>query len=99
MTYYVEGLSNLLEPQTQVRRIGEYKTLAEAIAVAHRAIDDFLRQVYRPGMDSKALFGLYQSRGEHPFIFRDDEKTFNVPGFNHLHYAMTRAGEICGRKK
>ena len=37
-------------------------------------------------------------RGEYPFIFRDDDKTFNVPGFNHLHYAMTRSQALCGGK-
>lgn len=51
MTYFVEGLSNHLEPQTRVRRIDEY-----------------------------------------PFIFRDDDKTFNVPGFNtaseNLHHSF-----------
>jgi hypothetical protein len=99
MSYFVEGLSDHLEPQTQVRRIGEYKTLAEAIAIAHRTIDDFLRKAHTAGQDPRALFGLYQTRGEHPYIFRNDEQTFNVPGFNHLHYAMTRAGEICRGKQ
>ena len=29
----------------------------------------------------------------------DDDKTVNVPGFNHAHYAMTRAAELCGGTK
>jgi hypothetical protein len=99
MTFYVEGLSKHLEPQPQVRRIGEYDTVAEAIAVAHRLIDGFLRREHKPGMDAKALFSLYQAQGEYPFIFRDDDNTFNVPGFSHGHYAMTRAAEICSGKK
>lgn len=99
MTFFVEGLSKHLEPQTQVRRIGEYKTVAEAIIVAHKMIDEFLRREFKPGMDAKSLFALYQTQGEYPFIFRDDDKTFNVPGFNHAHYAMTRATEICGGGK
>lgn len=99
MTFFVEGLSKHLEPQTQVRRIGEYKTVPEAITVAQRTIEEFLRLKFKPGMDAKALFSLYQAQGEHPFIFRNDDKTFNVPGFNHAHYAMTRAMEICGSKK
>jgi hypothetical protein len=45
------------------------------------------------------LLGRYQELAEHPYIFRDDDKTFNVPGFNHLHYAGTRSAEICGGKK
>ncbi len=99
MTYFVEGISKHLEPQTHVRRIGEYPTLAEAITVAQRTIDIFLRRACKPGMDGKALFALYRAQGEYPFIFRDDDKTFNVPGFNHAHYAMTRSAEICGGKK
>jgi hypothetical protein len=99
MTFFVEGVSKHSEPQTQVRRIGEYQSVAEAIAVAKRTIDDFLQRESRTGMDGKALFALYQAQGEYPFIFRDDDKTFNVPGFNHAHYAMTRAVEICGAKK
>lgn len=99
MTFFVEGVSKHLEPQTQVRRIGEYQSVAEAIAVAKQTIDAFLQREAKPGMDGKALFAVYQAQGEYPFIFRDDDKTFNVPGFNHAHYAMTRATEIYGAKK
>lgn len=98
MTYFVEGLSKHLEPQTQVRRIGEYPTLAEAITAAKATVEEFLNRQRKPGMDAKALFALYRAEGEYPFIFRDDDKTFNVPGFNHAHYAMTRAAEICAGK-
>ena len=98
MTFFVEGLSRHHEPETQVRRIGEYQTVAEAIAVAQRTVDAFLRREHKPGMDATALFSHYQAHGEYPFIFRDDDKTINVPGFNHTHYAMTRAAEICGGK-
>jgi hypothetical protein len=98
MTYYVEALGKRNEPQPSVRRIGEFETVPDAIAAAQRLIDAFLRQVYKPGVDAKALFALYQSKGEHPYIFRDDGNTFNVPGFNHTQYAMTRAGEICKQK-
>lgn len=99
MTFFVEGVSKHLEPQTQVRRIGEYPSVAEAITVAKQTIDAFLQKEVRPGMDGKALFALYQAQGEYPFIFRDDDKTFNVPGFAHAHYAMKRAAEICDSKK
>lgn len=98
MTFFVEGLSGHLDPSSQVRRIGEYPTVAEAIAVAKKAVDTFLLREFKAGMDAKALFALYQTRGEYPFIFRDDDKTFNVPGFSHVQYAMVRATEICGKK-
>lgn len=99
MTFFVEGLSKHLGPEAQVRRIGEYETVSEAIAVAQQTVDAFLQREFKPGMDAKSLFALYQAQGEYPFIFRDDDKTINVPGFNHAHYAMIRAAEICGGKK
>jgi hypothetical protein len=99
MTFFVEGLSDHQKVETQVRRIGEYASVEEAITVSKQMIDDFLQRTYRPGMLSKVLFLQYQERGEYPFIFRDDDKTFNVPSFNHLNYAQTRCAEICGGRK
>ena len=98
MTFLVEALSKHLAPRTEVRRAGEYATVAEAIAAAQKIVDGFLQQDHVPGMDAKALFSRYRDHGEHPFIFRDDDKTLNVPGFNHVYYAMTRAKELCGGK-
>lgn len=98
MTFLVEGISKHQTPESHVRRIGEYAALAAAIAAAQKSVQDFLGTAYKPGMDAKALFALYQTQGEHPFIFRDDDNTINVPGFNHAHYAMTLATEICSSK-
>jgi hypothetical protein len=47
-------------------------------------------------MNAKTLFALYEQRGEHTFIFQDEGGTFNVPGFEHAHYARALAAEICG---
>jgi hypothetical protein len=99
MTYFVEGLSGHGEAESKVRRIGAYETLPLAIDTAKRIVDVFLRKEFKPGMDSKMLLSRYQELAEHPYIFRDDDKTFNVPGFNHLHYAGTRSAEICSGKK
>jgi len=99
MTYFVEGVSKHLDPQPQVRRIGEYQTVAEAVAVAQKAIEQFLRGEFRQGMDATKLVSLYEEQGEHTFIFQDEAKTFNVPGFDHADYARTRAAEICGGMK
>lgn len=98
MTYFVEGISKHQAPESHVRRIGEYEALADAIAAAQKSVEDFLAAAFKPGMDAKALFNLYQTEGEHPFIFRDDDNTLNVRGFNHAQYAMTQAKEICGGK-
>jgi hypothetical protein len=98
LAFIVEGVSRHGEPQSQVRRIGEYRTLPEAIAAATAVVETFLRAEFRPGMDAQALFARYQAAGEYPFIFRDDDKTVNVPGFSHAQCAMTLAREICGGK-
>jgi hypothetical protein len=99
VTDVVEGLTGHDESESKVRRIGEYEQLTDAIASAKRIVDVFLRKEFRPGMDSKMLLSRYQELAEHPYIFRDDDKTFNVPGFSHLHYAGTRSAEICSGKK
>jgi hypothetical protein len=99
MTYMVEGLSGHDGPESKVRRIGEYDSLPQAIESAKRIVDVFLRKEFKPGMDPRMLLSRYQQLAEHPYIFRDDDKTFNVPGFNHLHYAGTRSAEICSGKK
>jgi len=99
MTYFVEGVSKHGDPQPEVRRVGEYQTVAEAVAVAQNAIEQFLRGEFKRGMDATKLFSLYEERGEHMFIFQDEAKTFNVAGFDHTEYARTRAAEICGGAK
>jgi len=99
MTFYVEGVSKHDEPEPEVRRIGEYESLAEAIAVAQKAIEKFLRDAHRRGMTAKRLFTVYEEEGEHMFIFQDEAGTFNVPSFDHTDYARTMAATICGRLK
>ena len=99
MTYFVEGVSKHHEPEPQVRRIGEYKTVAEAVAVAQKIIEEFLRAEFKRGMSAKKLYALYEERGEHTFIFQDEARTFNVPGFDHEDYARALTAEICGRAK
>lgn len=99
MAYLVEGVVNYLKPDSEVRRIGEFATIEEAIATARRIVDEFLRRSFKPGMDAKALFSLYKSEGEYPFVFVDDGQSLNVPGFEHSHYAKARAAELCGGKK
>lgn len=95
MSFIVEGLTHCRESDHQVRRIGEYATLEEALAAARRAIDEFLAREFAAGMLPSALFARYQSAGEVPFIFRNDVETVNVPDFNHIQYARARCSEIC----
>ena len=99
MTYFVEGVSKHLDPEPEVRRIGEYKTVAEAVAVAQQEIEEFLHGEFRRGMSAKRLFSIYEERGEHMFIFQDEARTFNVPGFDHADFARSVAAKLCGRMK
>lgn len=99
MSFVVEGVNMNLEPNAQVRRIGECETVEEAIALAQRTVDEFLSHEFRPGMDARTLFLHYQAQGEYPFIFRNEDRTINVRGFSHAQYAMTRAAEICSGAK
>ena len=75
---------------------GEWERVAAAIAMAQKTVEVFLQRTFKPGMDAKTLLALYHTQAEHPMIFRDDDSTFNVPGFNHIRYAMTRVRELCG---
>jgi hypothetical protein len=99
MAYLVEGVVNYLKPDSEVRRIGEFKTVEEAITTAQKIVDEFLSRSFKPGMDAKSLFSLYKRQGEYPFIFRDDDLSVNVPGFEHSHYAKDRAMAVCDGKK
>ena len=96
MAFYVEGVLRQDDPDSEVRRIGEYETREEAVAAAKALVDEFLRSEHKAGMLPSELFSLYQERGEHPFIFRDADMTMNVRTFDHLQYAMLRSTEICG---
>ena len=94
MTFLVEGLMSSLEPARQVRRIGEYSELEDAVAAAKQVIDQFLIREFVPGMPPAKLFARYQSAGEVPIIFRDDDdKTLNV-NFNHFEYALQRCADL-----
>jgi hypothetical protein len=99
MAYLVEGVVNYLKPDSEVRRIGEFATAEEAIATAQKMVDEFLRRSFKPGMDANSLVKLYKTQAEYPFVFRDDDLTVNVPGFEHSHYARNRAMVVCSGKK
>jgi hypothetical protein len=46
-------------------------------------------------MPPTRLFARYQSVGEVPIIFRDDDdKTMNVGYFNHFEYALARCADL-----
>jgi len=95
LTFLVEGLGAAAAGDRQVRRIGEYAGLDEALAAARRTIDEFLQREFAPGMSPAQLFARYQAAGEVPVIFRDDDdRTMNVTYFNHFQYALARCAEL-----
>jgi hypothetical protein len=97
MKYFVEGLTNVHGGESNVRRIGEYETLEDAIRASEHVIDEFLIARIGNAMTAADLFVQYQKFCEVPFIFCDDAKTINVTGFNHFKYAMTRCSTLCAR--
>src|SRR5262245_29937903 len=99
MAYLVEGVVNYLKPDSEVRRIGEVETAEEDIRTEQQIVGDFLRRSFKPGMNAQSLFSLDKKQGEYPFVFRDDDKTVNVAGFEHVHYAKARAAEVCNGRK
>lgn len=99
MTYFVEGLIKRHTGEQEVRRIGEYETLEDAVTASEQVIDGYLLGMSEPEMAAADLFSKFEDFGEVPFIFRDGDGTLNVIGFNYYKYAMTRCGSICGRKE
>jgi len=100
MTYIVEGLTIANETDKQVRRLGEYETVGDAVAAAKRLVDEYLMREFKPGILPGVLFASYQNFGEVPFIFSDEnDKTMNVSDFNHFQYALNRCAEICALRK
>ena len=88
------------EAVNQVRRIGEFQSLGDALTAAERAINDFLSREFQPGMLPGTLFSVCQKSSEAPSIFRDDgEMTLNLPGFNHFRYALAPCAEPCQRQR
>lgn len=95
MTFFVEGLTSFNEIDRQVRRIGEFESLDDAVAAAKQAINDFLTREFKRDMPPARLFARYQSFGEVPIIFRDDDdSTMNVSYFNHFEYALARCADM-----
>jgi hypothetical protein len=76
-------IGELPDREQAVRRIGAYATLDEAVLAARREIDESLAVELAPCIPLARLSARYQSHGEAPIIFRDDDdKTINAGAFN-----------------
>jgi hypothetical protein len=72
--------------------LGEFASYEEAEEACRRIVDEFLLGAYEPGMEAKALYGLYTMFGDDPFISSADRaRTFSA-----WDYARKRCEEICG---
>jgi hypothetical protein len=91
MTFYVEQLNTTRD---EVLRVGEAKTLEDAIELAKCTIDEYLERHSYYNASADALYTRYQESGLIPCIFCDDGGTLNVRNFDHLHYASLQCVEV-----
>ena len=74
---------------------GQFETAAEAVAACQRIVDDFLASVFEPGMSATALYDLYKSFGDDPFVVPADPKGAPV-AFSAWQYARERCKALAG---
>ena len=69
----------------------EFATWTEAVAAARGIVDRCLAEHYRPGMAAEALFSLYTSFGDDPYVVPEP------PGsrFSAWDYARERCAALC----
>jgi len=72
---------------------GCFATLDEAIAACKQIVDEYLMQVYKPGMPAADLYSSYTSFGDDPFI---QGPGLDKPVFSAWTYAKAKAVELCG---
>ena len=95
MKYQWSVLQRGASASSDVRQIGEYKSLEEAVAAAQQEVNALLAELYTAGMAAEALLAGYRAAGHTLYLFRDDEETMDASSFNHLQFAKVRSAEIC----
>ncbi len=95
MKYQLSVLQRGASESSDVRQIGEYKNLEEAVAAAQQQVNALLAELYTAGMTAEALLEGYRAAGRTLYLFRDDEETMNAASFNHFQFAKSRCAEIC----
>jgi hypothetical protein len=68
---------------------GLLETADEAVAACRSIVNDFLAGAFKPGMSATALYGLYTSFGDDPFVVPADLKAAPV-AFSTWDYARER---------
>jgi hypothetical protein len=72
---------------------GQFETAAEAVAACRFIVDEFLVGALEPGMSATALYDLYTSFGDDPFVVSADPKASSV-GFSAWQYARERCAML-----
>jgi hypothetical protein len=75
---------------------GTFQSAAEAVAACQAIVDEFLIGALKPGMSAAALYEVYKSFGDDPFVMTVDPKDARVP-FSAWLYAEERC-EVLGAK-
>lgn len=73
---------------------GQFETAAEAIAACQSIVDSWLASAFEPGMSATALYDLYRSFGDDPFIVSVDPKAAPAVNFSAWRYARERCSAI-----
>jgi hypothetical protein len=74
---------------------GQFETAEQAIAACQTIVDDFLASAFEPGISAAALYDLYKSFGDDPFIVAADPKAAPA-AFSAWDYARERCAAITG---
>jgi hypothetical protein len=98
MPYVVQCVKKTNSEGFDVKPLGEYNELKEAILAAMQVIDHFLSIEYSYGISSDELFEKYRTKGVVPYIFGGLAMTTQISGFNHFEYAGRRCKEIARKK-
>lgn len=98
MSFLVEVYSKFNGASRTLRRVGEYASIDDAIAIARQTVDESLLRNFAPEMTAETLYAQYNLFGEVPCIFRTGDYTLSGLGFNAQQYARERSTEICSGK-
>jgi hypothetical protein len=74
--------------------LGEFQALDAAIEASKKIVDEYLRSAYEPGMTAQALYKIYMTFGEDPYIVAPPTKQ-TVVLFSAWDYAKHRCDEMC----
>lgn len=97
MTFFVKDLTIARGAAFQVRRVGGYQGLADALVAAERIISEILEREFGSCMEPGRPLLLYTTSGEALYVYHDNgDITPNLPDSNHFRIALARCAEIAG---